>query len=633
MKKINYLAMLLAAGMFAACSDTLEDATGGNNTNTPATGEGYVKVAINMPTTSGAMTRADDDDTDTDDNDVVLDDGIANEYKVTDGAIVFFKTTSEEAAKDPDANATFVSAYKLGELIVTNDPSSQVTERVATVTAAPMVDATKNEALYALVILNVPTTVTVDADAHTMKINGTDVATTDKLSKFTTALTGQQLATYIGENKDDFTMSNAPLSTEDGTDNTYSTPAAKTLVPVTVYETQEAAEANEAARIYVERVAAKVTLKGFTYNNSEYTKTVTSEGAYKGDIVKLDGWALNVTNKSTSLVRNVEGFKASTETDSWLAAATSPATNATARFAGTQVIPVKEGTNYYRIYWAKDGNYDSATPSTDFDTYYTGENGSITPAEPTWNANTADNEADVNKDYALYCLENTMDYDQQSNDRSTTVVLKTQYLTKFGDQTTATAQDFFICGANPKKYPKADVTVTSPEQGTLPGICSYVIKAANDVLADGSKIGNDVLTLNSTATAGTYNSLDEIKKLFSVAADKSMTEVQWNAIWNQVGTIKYYKGGTSYYYDDIYVRHFNDSETPWNDGEEYGIQHLGRYGVVRNNWYEVNVNSISGPGEPSIDEPGGEDNDDAEGYINCQINVLSWAKRSQSVDL
>lgn len=632
MKKINYLAMLLAAGMFAACSDTLEDATGGTNTNTPATGEGYVKVAINMPTTSGAMTRADDDNTDTGSNDVVLEDGIANEYKVTDGAIVFFKTTTEDAAKDPDANATFVSAYKLGELTVTNDPSSQVTERVATVTEAPMVDATKNEALYALVILNVPTTVEVDADAHTMKLGGTALTTNDKLEKFTTALSNQTLATYIGSSKDDFTMSNAPLSTEDGGDNTYSNPAAKTLVPVTVYETQEAAEANDAARIYVERVVAKVTLKGFTYSDSKYTKTVTSEGVYNGDIVQLEGWALNVTNKSTSLVRNVEGFKASTETGSWLSAATSPATNETSRFAGTQVIPIKESTNYYRIYWAKDGNYDSATPATDFDTFYTGENGSITPSEPTWNKNTSDNNTTTDNDYALYCLENTMDYDQQLNDRSTTVVLETQYLTKFGDGE-ATAQDFFICGATPTKHPAKDITVSNPSSGTIKGICSYVVEEANKVLSNGSTIGKDVLELNSDATAGTYNSLDEIKKLFKAADSKTITDDQWNAIWNQVGTIKYYKGGKSYYYDDIYVRHFNDLETPWNDGEEYGIQHLGRYGVVRNNWYEVKVNSISGPGEPSIDQPDGEDNDDAEGYINCQINVLSWAKRSQSVDL
>ena len=59
MKKVKYLAMLLAAGMFAACSDNLEDTGAGNaGGTTPATGEGYVKVAINMPTTSGGTTRS-----------------------------------------------------------------------------------------------------------------------------------------------------------------------------------------------------------------------------------------------------------------------------------------------------------------------------------------------------------------------------------------------------------------------------------------------------------------------------------------------------------------------------------------------------------------------------------------------
>lgn len=626
MKKVKYLAMLLAAGMFAACSDNLEDTGAGNaGGTTPATGEGYVKVAINMPTTNGAITRADDKDEDGS-SDIDLNDGIANEYKINDGVIVFFKTTTTEAAANPDANATFVSAYLLGDLTITNDPTNQVTERVATVTEAPMVDTSKGEALYALVFLNRPATITVDADAHTMKINNVDVSTSDKLEKFTTALKDQTIATYIGASKDDFTMSNAPLSTEDGADNTYSSPTAKTLVPVTVYETQEAAEANNAARIYVERVAAKVTLTGFT--GDDLSKTVTSTGVYNGDIVKLEGWTLNVTNKSTSLVRNVSGFVAPNQAGSWLAAATAPATSNTSRFAGTEVIPVNDGnTNYYRIYWAQDGNYTSVPDDYGFDIFYTAENGTFTPAEPTWNTNTADN-ATTENDYALYCLENTMNYDQQKNDRSTTVVLKTQYLTKFGNKQ-ATAQDFFICGTNPTKHPAQDVTVTNPE-GTIDGICNYVVKEANEILEDPNKITATNLTLKTGASAGTYDSLEKIKTLFNLA---SGTDAQWNAIWNQVGSIKYYKGGISYYYDDIYIRHFTDAETSWSDGESYGIEHLGRYGVVRNNWYEVSVTSISGPGEPSIDNPGNEDNDDAEGYIRAEINVLSWAKRTQNVDL
>lgn len=645
MKRVKYLAMMLAAGMFAACSDTLEDTGGGNaGGNTPSTTEGYVKVAINLPTTSGGMSRANDDQDQT--PDIEFNDGIADEYKVTDGIIVFFKTTTEETAKDPDANATFVSAYKLDNLMVNNpnDDTGQVTERVATVTEAPMVNTKDKEALYALVILNPSDKlIVVDENAHTLKINGTNIEQTDKLEKFTTAISGENviLGNFIGDNKDAFTMSNAPLSTEDGGDNSYSNPAAKTLVPVTVYKTEAEAEANDAARIYVERVAAKVTLTGFDESveiqeqgQAEKTyksKSVTSTGVYNGDVVALEGWALNVTNKSTSLVRNVKGFIASTSEGSWLASATLPATNKTSRFAGTEVIPINyTGTNYYRIYWAEDGNYESSTPSSDFNTFYTNnENGTITN-EPTWNTETAD-DATATDDHALYCLENTMTYTNQKNNQSTTVVLKTKYLTKFGSQSTATSQDFFICGSNPAKYPKPGLTDVGDD---VTDIITYVKTAANDVLAAENKIGDDDLSLKSgdNVPAGIYDSVEDLKKLFELdnAGDD---DTKWNAIWNQVGTIKYYKGGISYYYDDIYIRHFSDTETPWSDGESYGIQHLGRYGVVRNNWYEINISSITGPGEPSIDEPGDDNNDDAEGYIQAEINVLSWAKRSQSVDL
>lgn len=610
MKKIKLLSALLAAGALVACNETIEPQ--GSGENNPTTGEGYVKVAINMPTTSGDMTKANDDQGNNPDID--FEDGSADEYKINDGIIVFFKARTSETK--PDVNATFVSAYKLTNLTTTNDPSDQVTERVATVTEAPMVS--QDEQLYALVILNTPSIVTVDENTHAMSISGTSLTTSNTLTTFTTALTNQSLAAYTGENNNDFTMSNAPLSTEDGSDNTYTDAlAAKTLVPVTVYETQEAAESSDAARIYVERVAAKVTLKGFDSKNQI---TVTSNGVYNGDIVTLTGWALNVTNKSTSLVRNVEGFKAATESDSWLAAATSGSTNHTSRFAGTSVIPVDYNrTNYYRIYWAKDGNYDSPSDD-DFNIFSTNEeNGNITPEEPDWNTKIATG----TDDNALYCLENTMDAGQQLNNSTTTVVLRTTYSVKFDGDQSAKPQDFFICGTNPTKHPKE-------QNGTDQGICAYITTQANNRLGDESKIGENDLTLKNDIKSGRYASLEDIKKLFNL---NNETDEKWNAIWNEIGTIKYYHGGVSYYYDDIYIRHFTDTETPWNDGQAYGIEHLGRYGVVRNNWYEINVTSISGPGEPVIDDPGTDPNDDAEGYISCEINVLSWAKRSQDVDL
>lgn len=82
------------------------------------------------------------------------------------------------------------------------------------------------------------------------------------------------------------------------------------------------------------------------------------------------------------------------------------------------------------------------------------------------------------------------------------------------------------------------------------------------------------------------------------------------------------------------------------DGKAYyyiPIRHLGAattdpayYGVVRNHWYKVKVNSLKGFGTPVYDPdktiiptiP-----DDSNTYLAAQINVLQWRVVSQSVDL
>lgn len=640
MKKIfkNMAWMLTATLVMAACSDSLDESSGNGNSNEYVGTKGYVRVAINTPTTSGSMTRANDDQTS--DHDIEFNDGTTNEYKINDGVIVFFKTAKENAGDpdpDPDTKATFVSAYKLSGITTQDDPSAQVTEKVVTVTEAPMVDETKNEKLYALVILNVPSSVTVDATTHSLTINNGETSSTPgELSDFQAILKGDNLlSNYIGgDNKDGFTMCNAPLSTVPGT-GAMNNVAAKTLVPVEVYPTENEALSHDAARIYVERVVAKVTLSGFTYSNGIYEKTVNdNQGIYNGDVVKLEGWLLNVTNNSTKLVRDVSGYKAATEAGSWLANATGGATNTITRFAGTSVIPIDfSGNNYYRIYWAEDGNYKTAVTNSDFTTYYNDQDGIINtnnpPKDKDWNENTADNKTDNPvKDYALYCFENTMDYDKQVENQTTSVLLKTIYKVKFQGQTEATKQDFFICGASPTKYPANNISLNNGG-GTINGICKVVTDAANNVLAQESTIAEGALSLKIDAKGGIYNSKDKLKELFEL---QNGTDDQWNAIWNQVGTIRYYEEGISYYYA-ARIRHFNDDETDWNDGETYGIQHLGRYGVVRNNWYEVKINKITGPGEPVITKPGESSDDKAEGYIRAEINVLSWAKRSQGVEL
>ena len=98
--------------------------------------------------------------------------------------------------------------------------------------------------------------------------------------------------------------------------------------------------------------------------------------------------------------------------------------------------------------------------------------------------------------------------------------------------------------------------------------------------------------------------------------------------------ISTYANGESYYIARI--KHFGDALTPWNSGETYNdnLKYLGRYGMLRNNWYELDVQSVSGPGYPDVPDvkPNTPDDEDDK-YIKVSVKILDWAKRSQKVDL
>lgn len=625
----NMTWMLSATLIMAACSDSLDESTN-TPVQGPVVGEGYVKVAINMPTTSGNSTRSTDNGEDK--ADVTLEEGEADEYNVENAILAFFKCKTESLANStPEAQATFVKAYALtkGELGITGSSETpQVTEQVSVITEAPKVS--DGEQLYVLAILN--NNNTVSANNGNLTVNGTDLTSTSTLADlqnkitFTTSTTYQQFVYQFTGGSDEnprrnqFTMTNAPLSDKAGVAGTIGSAKAYTLVPVTVYDTKAQATAGNVAKIYVERVVAKVTLT--TPGNAE-TINVSGDGN-SGDQVQITGWCLNVTNNSTKLVRDVSGFKATD--DGWLA---SDSENSPARFAGTRGIKASFGVSgegdYYRIYWAEDCNYISAEPTTDFTTY------SGTNAPAAWNGlstSTASN--------ACYCLENTMNYDQQIQNRTTGVLIKTNYLTKFQGETEATPKSFFICGTSSTKYPQNQIGEGSTSGGTDAFVTYVMTEADKLITTDDNKFKGAGLSLIDDLTSGTYT---DITNVFTFTATDAKLTAQQNAVKAVVGSrISYYKNGDNYYYSSL-IRHFQDGEgvgIPTSgiaSANDYTLKHLGRYGVVRNNWYEININSISGPGDPVIPEPSEDPDDTAEGYINCTINILSWAKRSQNVDL
>ena len=170
-------------------------------------------------------------------------------------------------------------------------------------------------------------------------------------------------------------------------------------------------------------------------------------------------------------------------------------------------------------------------------------------------------------------------------------------------------------------------------------------RAAAVTNPNGDKLDeNEKIELKSNLTSGiTITNVTNLQNLLQITGGTDtptdLSETQAQAILTDAGSnIKYYKEGVMYYYTSV-IEHFGDELTPLGSttigtaANYTDANHLGRFGVVRNNWYELNIESVSGPGEPSIPEVPVTPPDLTNSYINARINVLSWAKRSQSVDL
>lgn len=568
MRKIfkNMAWMLTATLVMAACSDSLDESD--NTGQGPLTGEGYVKVAINMPSVSS--TRAFNESNN-------LDDGAPNEYAVVSGIIAFF-----EGAKETDA--TFVKAYNLDNLSNSNhtDNPNQITSKIeAQIIEAPMLKESTNQ-MYALVILNSGDAVSVSGGNLILKNGSSDIelTSTSTIAALNAVTVKWGLDVSKITNTDNgFLMLNSPLYNASDPSTT------QTLVPVTIYSTEVEAGQNEAAQIYVERIVAKVDVMVSGDANS---LKVTKDGIYKDDVVTFMedpnsnqlGWTLNVTNKNTVPLRNID------DVTTW--ANKTSDKGYVSDFIGTNKIDSK----WSRIYWAKDVNYDDTSLDDDFTIF--DKNSSIT-----WKGYSKNNNV-----VPLYCLENTAPYQYNNENNTTSVLIKAKYDFNPNDETNGAS--FFIMDKN----------------GTTLNETQFLNKIKEIV----SGVSNASLSINTEASGGYYKTAGDLNSLIDGKDSYTFTDEDVNAI----GEIRYYKDGGCYYYA-IPIEHFGQVYKAGDDKNQSKYQ--GRYGVVRNNWYQITINSVSGPGEPEITPPDGGHVDDEEGYIKCTINVLSWAKRSQGVEL
>lgn len=599
MKKQFGLPLMLASALaFSACSsdDVVEN---GNGSLTDFTNGGYVKMAINMPTvksSEGAFKGVNDS----------YQDGTPDEYAVNNTTVIMFQGNNEN-------DAIFHSAYNITKAWTPQPaPNGQISSilQLTKKVNEPAIGSN----LYALVVVNHNGLLEVGTD-HTLKVNtvGFTGNFTDFKNEVATAANVSG-TNFSGAGKGLF-MANAPLSK--GTGGT-----AKSDGPVTtlvnlssdVYPTETAAEAAPAAHIYIERGVAKVTFIN-PKTDASFTTDAFSNGKGVANVTyTMDGWSLDITNKESFLVRHVNPNWNAYKTD---IPAVSPVPVTVAnpfRFVGHTEVH----DDLYRTYWAEDPNY-SSTPAAAF--------------------NKVAGVADINKgfgsDKPLYCLENTFNVDNQNQDATTRAIVRVKV------KINGTEGDFYTVNGG---------KTTLYSQANLDNLVKNAIITNADVVAANGRTAPTATAINLSYSTPDANNVQTVDGINLTLADGTLLSSKTNynniltAVNDAVKNITKYVNGYVYY--PVRIKHFGDELTPWAQAYDATIttgkiypatnkeeRYLGRYGVVRNNWYELEVNSIKGIGYAVIPPAKNVPDDVLDQYISVKINILSWAKRKQSEKL
>mgnify|MGYP002677584898 CR=1 FL=1 len=605
MKKSLLFSAVLAGLMLGSCSSS--DDIAGNNTGFNETGKGYINISLNLPTQGKNVSRAAND---------VTADGVADEYKVNDAALLLFAGANEN-------DAVFQGAYNLDGLKKTDiDANVQISTQLTKVQEISSVSATGN--IYAFVLVNKGSNIVVGTD-HTITVNG-GPAFTGKFSDFS------QLKVDGAFAKDNLMMTNVPVVTKPGTaafDN------ATVLADVTksIFKTEAEAKANPAADVFVERVASKVTL-GMTGTGTS-TETLSADGATAEKFkYTLEGWNLANVNKSSYLVRQYDNSWNSLASDGhdFLTGADKSAFDDNPyRFAGIKLIKTKVSSdpadNKYRTYWGKDINYN--TVDAPF------------ASDPT----VGDADLTFGKDETTYCYENTFDVDHQDVRNTTTAIVKMKITP---DSYTGTGGTFYIInGGKDVVYSLANAKTKVGNQFLAENTESYLKATYFSGISEAGKISVSDVEFSDEAGAVKFTKLvlTFTPDAGGTPTTKEVTEAAvLTALANNIKVVEY-KGGYSYY--NILIKHFGDELTPWNPSTKTsGLSYpdsnkdanwLGRYGVLRNNWYDLDITGVSRLGAATPEEldvkndPTPDDN--LKSYISVKINVLSWAKRTQKAIL
>lgn len=338
------------------------------------------------------------------------------------------------------------------------------------------------------------------------------------------------------------------------------------------------AEANP-VKIYVERVVAKVDadLSTLTANAAGTTKYGMKVGTYssKDIYAVIDGWGVADENDNAYVEKHI--------TNTWL----------DTDFG----IPTWNTADYHRSFWETSPAFTGGKPANHTFAEYTAQHGDVLytlPNTPT----TAVDPANVYK-----------------NDRTKFLVTATL---KYQDGTGAW-QNAEICKYRGVEY----LGIDALKEAIATTFNMYYTKAGGDYTP--IQAGDVEFTTTGTRLKD-YEVFPVLKSGNTYYKKDASSATGYTALTTE--NISTYPAevrneGKAYYY--IPIRHL---------GTDAG--NVGYYGVVRNHWYKVKVNSLKGFGTPVYDDtktiiptiP-----DDSNTFLAAQINVLQWRVVSQKVDL
>ncbi len=623
MKKFSFLVLLAAGMLLGACTSDKDVTAEGNVID--ARGDGYIGISIQLPnsTTPTLPTRNNDQ----------YDDGDATEYAVKSGKVLFFKGATE-------ATATFLQAQDIISPADgwNTDGSDYVTSTKTAVAKIENITFASGEKLYAYVVLNY-----VGTGLAANPAKGTPFSTWSE-KVVAAASTGGTLEGEISTNG--LLMTNAPIADTQGGSADPTGANITTAVELdknAIKPTKDEAADTPAGCVFVERAAAKVTL--------EVTATATKIDMGGTDL------AMDVNTIAWQIINVEEDFYNTRQANfaEWLPYMNAGASNENSkyRFVSNNLFSPKQPSitghqDGYRTYFAKDPTYitdhDELAKSVaiDDDDHWLG-----TYAEA--------------KMKRAYVPENTFPVEYMTRKNTTCATIRV----KFNG-----GADFYTISNDPLYYDETNAKAKIASNiAAWYDVDNYWDQAVADLTSTkGVTISGSLVVEFTTTTAGlvTYTVTPSFTgggTTYTLAdVDATIASNLEDAIATAKADYKVYLYEDGFAYYNVRIKHFGDVETPWSSTATYitkpgsgtngayliddiygtvvatrNNDFLGRYGIVRDNWYKLSIDGIAKLGSatpPSVkDDPTPDDEIEDEYYISAHVHILPWVIRTQSVNL